>query len=130
MTVTIKTDLRLGGLLPGHVSAEALDEAAQHVLSVAQEKAPVLGPGEHDLTKANDERRAHPGELRESGFVRPVDESTAIVGFSAYWALFQHEDLTYHHDDGEAKFLEIPLTTERDAALEIIAARLREGLTE
>lgn len=126
MSMTIKNGLNLGAIRRDvdEASPDALDEAAQHVLEVARGKAPLLV----DLKRANDERRANPGELRESGYSRVLDDNTAEVGFSAFYAGWQHENVDYHHEDGEAKYLEIPLLTERDRALQIMADHVRRAL--
>lgn len=126
MTIRIENSLNLGAIRDRvrAVSPEALDDAAQHVLEVAREKAPLLV----DLKKANDQRRSDPGELRRSGYTRVVDDSTAEVGFSAFYAAWQHERLDYHHDDGQAKYLEEPLVTEKDEAMQIMARRIGDAL--
>lgn len=50
------------------------------------------------------------GELRESGhYDKPKSEGnriTAVFRFDAPYAMFVHEDLEAHHDNGEAKFME------------------------
>jgi len=126
VSVRIENSLNLGALRDRvrEISPEALDEAAQHVLEVAKEKAPLLV----DLKRANDERRSDPGELRDSGYVQVRDDNTAEVGFSAFYAGWQHERLDYHHEVGQAKYLEEPLVTEKDEAMRIIADRLGEAL--
>jgi hypothetical protein len=122
VAMDIRNGLNLGGLVPEHVAREALDEAAHHVLQVAQGKAPILV----DVQRAN--RQEHPGTLRASGYVDVIDDVTAHVGFSDFIAARQHEDLSLHHDDGEAKFLEQPMTSERDEVLRILAERIRAGM--
>lgn len=126
MTIRIENSLNLGALMDRvrSVSPEALDDAAQHVLEVAREKAPLLV----DLKKANDERRSDPGALRRSGYARVVDDTSAEVGFSEFYAAWQHERLDYHHEDGQAKYLEEPLVTEKDAAMDIMARKLGDAL--
>lgn len=126
MTIRIENSLNLGALMDRvrAVSPEALDDAAQHVLEVAREKAPLLV----DLKKANDERRSDPGALRASGYARVVDDTTAEVGFSEFYAGWQHERMDYHHVDGQAKYLEEPLVTEKDEAMRIMANRIEDAL--
>lgn len=126
MSLTIQNSLNLGAVRQrvDEVSPDALDAAAQHVLGVAKGKAPLLV----DLHKANDERRANPGALRASGYVEVLDDNTAAVGFREFYAGWQHEDLTYHHADGQAKYLEEPLATEKDTALQIMADHVRQAL--
>lgn len=76
----------------------------------------------------------HPdiGHLIDTGFVRVLpgaNRDTAIVGYTAFWALFQHEHLEWHHPNGgQAKFLETALMRSREAVLEQIGASLREAL--
>lgn len=129
MGITVKNGLNLGGLLSGHVTREALQDGADHIGQVAQSKAPLL-TGEEPLHRANKERRADPGELRESMYVRVLDDGTAEIGFSSFYAGWQHERMDYHHEDGHAKFLEDPLTTEKDETLSIMAERMRQGMDE
>lgn len=56
------------------------------------------------------------GTLRDSGFVDPPVTSGNVVtvrlgygGEAEAYALKQHEDLTLHHPNGQAKFLEKPM---------------------
>lgn len=126
MGIRIENSLNLGGLLPGHVTRDALDDAAEHLKEVAQSKAPLL-TGEA-LKKANDQRRSDPGALRRSAYARVVDDVTAEVGFSEFYAGWQHERMDWHHEDGQAKFLEEPMATEKDETLQIMADRMREGM--
>lgn len=126
MSIRIENSLNLGAIKQKtrDVSPEALLDAAEHVLQVAQGRAPVLV----DLAKANDQRRANPGELRDSGYARVIGDDVAEVGFTAYWAAWQHEKMDYHHEIGEAKYLELPLASEKDEALRILADRIGGAL--
>lgn len=47
------------------------------------------------------------GDLRGSAFGE-VDGLDCVVGFEAEYAMRQHEEMSYHHTDGQAKFLETP----------------------
>jgi len=71
----------------------AVKKFAEHVLGIAAANAPVKT-----------------GYLKGSQEVEePVsvgDQITCILGFTADYAVFVHEILTNHHDQGEAKFLE------------------------
>jgi hypothetical protein len=64
-----------------------------------------------------------------------VDESAlrAAVSFglgpAAAYAVRQHEDMSYHHIEGQAKFLETPLNSEGPRILKAIAAGIRKKLT-
>lgn len=100
----------------------------------AQEKAGAIA----GLTKAAEHL------LGESRAIVPIEESTlersgvasvdrasmtAAVSYNTPYAVRQHEDLTYRHDEGrQAKYLEQPALTERGVMLEIMAAEIRRAL--
>lgn len=88
--------------------AEGVDSAAQRLLKKSQPHVPV------------DE-----GELKSSGYV-VVNGSEASVVYDAPHAVFVHEDLEAHHDQGSAKFLEKAI--EPDELLTLIAEKLRGAL--
>jgi hypothetical protein len=122
--MTIKNSLNLGQIRRqvDDVSPDALDAAAQHVLGVAKGKAPLL----IDVQRAN--RHEEPGTLRDSGYAEVLDDNTAAVGFHDFISQRMHEDMEIHHDDGQAKFLEEPMVTEKDIALQIMADHVRRAL--
>lgn len=122
MTIRIENGINLGGLLPPDVTEEALQAGADHLLKAAQDKAPYLV----DVKRAN--RHEKPGTLRESGYAVVRDERTAEVGFRDFIAAIEHEDMEVHHVIGQAKFLEEPMVTEKDAVLQAVADKLREGM--
>lgn len=64
--------------------------------------------GEETLKDSNRNIPVDTSELRDSGFVK-VKGNEVMVGYTAPYALRQHEDLTLQHDDGEPKFLESAL---------------------
>jgi hypothetical protein len=74
----------------------------------------------------------HGVHLTETGFTRiePGAETDAVaIGYGAFWAVWQHENLAYHHPHGgHAQFLSAALVEGADAALEIVAASIREAL--
>jgi hypothetical protein len=72
------------------------------------------------------------GTLRDSGFVdEPQISGTTIevpLGFGGAaeaYALVQHEHTEYHHDVGEAKFLEKPMLQHASGLAERLAADMR-----
>lgn len=69
------------------------------------------------------------GILRGSAVVQPASSGDLVsaVTFNTPYAVKQHEELGYRHDDGEAKYLERPLNEHRDEILEIIAAEIRRA---
>lgn len=90
----------------------ALRAAAAHVEQVSNSRVP-------DLT----------GSLQASSRVS-VDEGQgrAVISYDDPAAVPQHERLDYHHDDGQAKYLESALASERGEVGRIIAARIRREL--
>jgi hypothetical protein len=71
------------------------------------------------------------GALRASA--RTTQEpgtGTAAVIFDADYAVYQHENLDYRHDDGGPKFLETALVSERREVARIMQAEVREALRE
>ncbi|WP_025620346.1 hypothetical protein [Salinispora cortesiana] len=81
---------------------DGLELAAEHLLQVSSSLAP------HEE-----------GDLERSGEVT-IDpgSGTVAVSYDRPYAVRQHEDMTLRHDDGrQAKFLEQPMSTERDVML-------------
>lgn len=71
------------------------------------------------------------GPLRASAQVTPATTSslTAYVSYDTPYAARQHEELGWRHDDGQAKYLEGPLTENEAKYQQAIASRLGEGLS-
>lgn len=92
----------------------ALSEAGMDGLLVA---------GEHLLQTSSGLVPHEEGDLERSGEVSSDPGSgTVAVSYDRPYAVKQHEDLTLRHDDGrQAKYLEEPMTTERDVMLALIA---------
>jgi hypothetical protein len=67
--------------------------------------------------------------LRNSG-TTSVDKATgtAAVSFDTPYAVRQHEELTWRHEEGQAKYLEQPFNTEKATMLALIAAEERRAL--
>jgi hypothetical protein len=55
-----------------------------------------------------------------------------IVGYSAPYALYVHEDMTARHPNGQAKFLEQPMLQNMQVMADIItrSVKAKNGLTE
>lgn len=65
--------------------------------------------GQDLLGKSVERAPVDTGDLRGSGFAE-VNGNETTVGFTAVYALRQHEELQYNHPQGgEAKYLENPL---------------------
>ena len=92
---------------------EGLELAAEHLLQVSSQLAP------HEE-----------GDLARSGEVSTDRSQTAAaVSYDRPYAVRQHEELTYRHDEGkQAKYLESPMHTEQETMLALIAAPLRDTL--
>lgn len=94
-------------------SMEGLELAAEHLLQASS----ALVPHEE-------------GDLERSGEVT-VDRTTGVVAVSydRPYAVKQHEDMTLRHDEGrQAKFLEKPMSTEKDTMLALVATAARKRL--
>lgn len=89
---------------------EALAEAAEHLRRAAVELTPVLT-----------------GKLAASAAVT-VEDDRAAVTYDGPYARYQHEGLGFRHEHGQAKYLEQPVTTEKDAIFGILARRVKDAL--
>lgn len=56
-------------------------------------------------------------------------KSSVVVGFSASYAIYVHENLEAHHPIGQAKFLEQPAKQMKSELAEIVKSALRQGKT-
>lgn len=70
------------------------------------------------------------GPLRESAQVTPATSQNleAHVSYDTPYAARQHEELDYHHDEGQAKYLEEPLVQNEAKYMQAIANRLGQGI--
>lgn len=53
----------------------------------------------------------------------------AVLLFDEPYAAVQHERLDYHHDDGQAKYVEEPMIQQQRQIQGIIAAEVRESIS-
>lgn len=86
---------------------EGLQLAGQHLLQVSS----ALVPHEE-------------GDLERSGDTdEDRGEGAVSVFYDRPYAVIQHEELSYNHDDGRtSKYLETPMHTEKDVMLKLIAS--------
>ncbi|WP_222723580.1 minor capsid protein [Streptomyces sp. MS191] len=90
------------------LAGEGLQRGLEHVLFEAQKIVPL------------DE-----GTLERSGRVIR-DGLEGAISFDTVYARRQHEELTWKHLPGrKAKYLEIPMNSERDVVLELMAVNVR-----
>ncbi|MEV7011545.1 hypothetical protein [Streptosporangium sp. NPDC051022] len=99
---------------------KGLQVAAEHLLQVSREQVP------HE--EGTLERSGDPAE--RPGAVSVADgELRAAVSYDTVYAVRQHEELTWKHDEGrKAKYLEDPMNSERQVMGEIVAAEIRRSL--
>ena len=70
---------------------------------------------------------------KETGYLRNTAATAAegleaAVGFDGPYAVKQHEELGYHHQDGEAKYLENAVIATREVVGQILAEAIRRQL--
>lgn len=77
------------------------------------------------------------GALRDSAFIEPpvMTERGATFRFgfggpNAPYAVIQHEDLTYRHKVGQAKYLELPLKARLGGMAMVLAMRINDGVRQ
>lgn len=114
----------------------------------AASKSAEHAAAEELLAKSRQNVPVDSGRLRDSGQVIDTDDGAVVgygfddaevIGFdendlavgnaptSAY-AVKQHEDLQLHHDNGNAKWLENAMHSERDAIAAVLAETVRKAL--
>ena len=86
----------------------------------------------HLIGEASQQAPLDTGFLRSKGdFAITDDGLTMVVEFSAKnkdgfdYAAIQHEDLTFHHENGNAKFLENPFDENLDIYIENIIEKIK-----
>ena len=91
--------------------------------------------GESIMSGAKKQVPVETGTLRNSGFVELPEESSGTLsvtigfgGAAAPYALRQHEDLTFHHKEGNAKFLALPFYAAKPTMDGRFAAELKTEL--
>ena len=90
----------------------------------------LLLAGEHLLQVSSALAPHEEGDLERSGEVSS-DASTGqvAVSYDRPYAVRQHEELTWRHDEGrQAKYLEEPMSTERDTMLALVVRAARTPL--
>lgn len=86
----------------------------------------------HLIGEASQQAPLDTGLLRSQGDFEITDDGlTMIVEYSAKdskgfdYAALQHEDLTFHHDNGNAKYLENPFDDNLDAYINNILEKIK-----
>lgn len=60
---------------------------------------------------------------------RKLTEASVIVGYSASYALYVHENLEAKHPVGQAKYLEAPLRNNRQRYHELLVGYITQGIS-
>ncbi|MEU3162898.1 hypothetical protein [Streptosporangium sp. NPDC006930] len=101
-------------------AVKGLQVAVEHLLQVSREQVP------HE--EGTLERSGDPDERPGAASV-DEGELRAAVSFDTPYAVRQHEELTWQHDDGrKAKYLEDPMNSEQSTMRDLIAAEIRRSL--
>ncbi|WP_312979490.1 hypothetical protein [Corynebacterium sp.] len=103
----------------GDAIANKINTAAQRGVRLA---------GEHLRTVAVSRAPVETGHLRASAAVEAGEGKAVQVWFRTRYAMKQHEELGYRHKDGQAKYLESAMTSERAKLRAIIAQQIKGGL--
>lgn len=102
-----------------------LDAALQRGLQAAGEEILAVS----DVLAPREPEPRHGIHMTETGYVRShpqVDGASVEIGYTAFWAVWQHEDLAYHHPHGgQAKFLATAIVRSPEAVQEQVAASVR-----
>jgi hypothetical protein len=68
------------------------------------------------------------GTLLNSQKISGSEDGTTTVSYGTPYARYQHERLDLRHEHGQAKYLEQPMHTEKDTALDIAADTIKRAL--
>lgn len=102
----------------GQEVANDIKQALSHAL---------YGGGEIVRQEAAQRAPKDKGTLRLSAKTT-VDGNKSAVSFNTKYAAKQHEEVGYHHAEGEAKYLENAVTAKRNEFLEHVAAEVKKAL--
>lgn len=102
-------------------AVKGLNVALEHLIQVSREQVP------HE--EGTLERSSTPDGDGNGGIAIDEAELRGAVSYDTPYAVIQHEDLTFRHDEGrKAKYLEDPFDAEQQTMQELIAAQIRRSL--
>ena len=106
-----------------------LDWRGKEVASNIKEVLSTALYGGGEIVRAEAVQRAPKdrGTLRLSAKTT-VDGNKAAVSFNTKYAARQHEEVGYHHSEGEAKYLENAVTAKRQDFLNHVSEQVRKAL--
>lgn len=101
----------------------------EEVMDVAAKTAPVAAAKamEHVRGVAVALTPYESGHLADTASVT-LDGNEATITFDGPYARRQHEELTWRHEKGQAKYLEQPMNTEKPVVMQMIAKEVREAM--
>ena len=67
------------------------------------------------------------GYLRNTAQAQ-AEGNEAVVSFDGPYSVRQHEEVGYHHQDGEAKYLENAVIAKQSVVAQVIAQSIRRSL--
>lgn len=87
--------------------------------------------GEAILTEADPEVPMLSKTLARSGTITDVPSEEAVyISYNTPYAVRQHEDLTFHHPHGKAKYLEDPFNRNKSKVLRLAELMVKKALKE
>lgn len=105
-----------------------LNRSASQISDTVQNA--LLDCGNDLQQKAQDLTPVDTGALRSSAFTEADRQNrkkpSVTVGFEEEYALYVHENLEAHHNNGQAKFLEQPLRENADRYAEHVKNKVQE----
>lgn len=101
------------------------EQVARNIEKAAELAA--LAAGEKLLDEAVQRTPVETGTLRGSAKVT-VEGKESVVSYNTKYAARQHEEVGWHHHDGQAKFLESALLDYQDELKQIMAEEIRKAL--
>lgn len=115
----------------------AVNKVAQHTVGQAQKLAPISQPNQYIPGKRKNKIKnprwtGHMGALKASGVAMPAEivgtKIIAVLGFNTEYAAAVHERLDQHHDQGQAKYLSVPIQKNQALFPQTVAAEIKKVL--
>ena len=121
-----------------HVEEAGLYEAEHALNALLNRMSDISEEGLNDVVldlKGKSQRVAplEEGDLRGNATAEVKKTNNGFVGevgFGEEYALRQHENLNYHHNEGQAKYLEGPLVENTPDYLAHMAEKTRKGIAK
>ena len=88
----------------------------------------VMDCGQHLKGESQNQVPVDTHNLQRSPVVEMINKTTVEVSYNTEYALKQHEELGYKHNQGKAKYLEDPLEANRDRYIDHIKTGGKSGI--